>query len=134
MDIKDILQRRGWFVISATRESAGPHDHYENQWATRQLVHHLDALDLAFLPCDGVYRGVEQGRSFLVFGPYDTGRQLCRIYDQESILTPDGLVDRHGNLLAQRVGDLFDEEAENADFFSRFADGTKWSAALSFWS
>lgn len=131
-DIKNIIAGRGWFVISATREELGAHDAPANLDARLNLLYHLDMLDLPFIPCTGVYRGVEQGRSFLVLADEPTGRQLRALYRQESILTPDGLVGAKGRLIARRVGDRWGAEATAADFFSAFRNGLRWSAELEF--
>ena len=132
MDLKDIISNRGWFVISATQEELGAHDDLANLAATLRLSQQLDALDLSYVPCEGVYRGVAQGCSFLVLADEAVGRDLCAGYRQESILTPDGLIDADGNLLARRTGDRFDEEALSSEFYSVFRNGLFWSADLEF--
>ena len=132
MNLKDIISNRGWFVISATQEELGAHDDLANLAATLRLSQQLDALDLSYVPCAGVYRGVDQGTSFLVIGDEAVGRDLCRRYRQESILTPAGLIDADGNLIARRVGDRFDEEALSSEFYSVFRNGLFWSADLEF--
>ena len=130
--IKNIIAGRGWFVISATREELGAHDAPANLAATRDLLRYLDEMELPFVPCDGIYRGVPQGRSFLVIANGHVGRYLCRAFRQESILTADGLVNGGGDLLAKRVGDRFGDEAEASDFYSVFGGGLRWSADLEF--
>lgn len=131
-DIKNIIAGRGWFVISATQEELGAHDAPANLAATRYLQNYLDVAGFTFVPCCGVYRGAPQGSSFFVIADEELGRTLCGVLGQESILTPDGLIDADGNPLARRVGDRFGEEAAASEFYSVFRNGLFWSADLEF--
>lgn len=121
----------GWFIISATREAVGPHDHHENRVATRALRAQLQRMGLEFVEAVGVYHGVEQGVSFVVLGNELTGCLLARALQQESILTRRGLVNRDGKLLAACDGFVYGGEALQQDFHS-IVNGLPFSANLRF--
>ncbi len=120
-DLKSKLKDGGWAILTATRESAGPWSCPQNVRDNEELFYLLDdAFEVVLL--NGVYKGVDQGPSFLVFGISELEAvELGNRFGQESILNVRGLVmcDSEGAVMARANGnDVFGADATLEDFYS----------------
>ena len=129
MNISELLTGKGWFVITADVAGRAP---VLNDHAYTCLERQLDRLPFAFVPVTGVYRGEAAERGFLVFGDANTARALCVAYDQESVLTPDGLVNANGWVIAPAVPSetVFGPAAAQRDYYTILPGGPEWSMGL----
>lgn len=122
-----------WAIITATVEANGPHDNARNVAANAEL---LDTLDGVFNVdvLSGTYNGIDQGVSYLVHGISEyEALELAERFDQESILTADGLIYTDGRAPTPRDSsrDVFGPDAELEDFYSTFlSSGESFSLGL----
>ena len=135
-DLKFKLKDGGWAILTATQESVGPWNCPQNLADNREL---FDLLDDAFtvVPLTGVYQGISQGPSFLVFGITELeALELGNRFNQESILNHRGLVmcDSEGTVMARANGnDVFGPDATLEDFYSMVVEtGESFSLGLDF--
>lgn len=134
-DAQNVFRRPGWAVITAIREDIGHYDHPENQKSLKQLEQELEARKIKAIPVDGAYKGVYQGRSWMIFTNEKTAAELGNKYGQESILTRKGLLYTDGT--GRVVPAIHDETvigaaAQQADFYSTFPDGSAFTMGLDF--
>jgi hypothetical protein len=87
------LRMGDWAVLSATVERLGPFNCEANVERQQDLECALNAADLLFLPCFGVYKQVNQGPSCLILNIRETGAiALAKWFEQESVLVLAGLL------------------------------------------
>lgn len=129
------LEKPGWAIVTATVEDLGAGTDPVNVRRNESLEDTLRAEDLEFVPVRGSYKGVDQGRSFLVTG-VTAGKALSigKIQGQESVLTHEGLVyiadDTVNPTLpgTTAVGDA----ARRLDFYSEIEGGPAFSVGIDF--
>jgi hypothetical protein len=134
-DLKSKLSHGGWAILTATQEAAGSWDCAQNVRDNTELVDLLtDAFDTVVLR--GVYQGVDQGPSFLVFGIGELeAMELGNRFGQESILNVRGLVRcDDGTVMARANGNnTFGPDATLEDFYSTVVKtGESFSLGLDF--
>jgi len=134
-DLKSKLKDGGWAILTATQESAGPWSCVQNTRDNNELLDLLvDGFDTIVL--HGVYQGVDQGPSFLVFGISELEAvELGNRFGQESILNHRGLVRcDDGTVMARANGNnTFGPDATLEDFYSTVVKtGESFSLGLDF--
>ena len=132
--ISAAIQKPGWAIITATRESADPADNIVNTGANKRLRIFLQQSGIPFTTLEGYYAGVNQGMSFLVDMAQSDALELGRLLGQESILTNIGLVYTDGTVhpaLPER--NIHGPAATKQPFFSRVrATGQAFSLGIDF--
>jgi len=125
-----------WVIITATREALGPWNSPENAKANKYLgsVMRLAWGSRGVVELTGVYKGVEQGPSFLVFGPsLRTALAMARRWGQESVVVPEGLLFQNGEVNPRvPAEDIFGPEAAQQEFHSVAPNGECFSLGLDF--
>lgn len=130
-DAEQIFRAPGWAIVTAIQERNGPHDSPANRAALAQLEKELEGTNA--IPVSGAYKGVDQGRSWIVFMGEKQAAELGARYGQESILTRKGLVftDGTGKIVpAVHEENIVGPAAESADFYSTLPDGTAFTMGL----
>lgn len=133
-NISKALTRPGWAVLTATQEALGSGTDEANVKANEALAAELKEKGHNFVPVDGSYKGVDQGKNFLITGiTPDEALELGKKYKQESILTNEGLVYGDGthnpvDPAATFIGDL----AKEQDFHSQIEGGPAFSLGIDF--
>jgi hypothetical protein len=139
--LRDFLKRPGWAILTATAPREGAF--YENN---PENVARADARDNAnlradlsrgghsFVEAEGVYKGESDGISLLVVIPEGEALKLGRRYNQESILTRDGLVYSLRPLPPNpSTGEVMvGDEALAEDFHTLLPGGMAFSMGLDF--
>lgn len=122
----EFLRRPGWGVVTAARNTAA--DEAQNA----ALEAELQRRGIAYRKMEGVYRGQSDGASFMIFADRETVVELGRMFQQESVLTRDGLVFMDGGAtIPLAPNDLaIGDTARTRDFYSVMDDGTVWSAGF----
>ena len=120
-----------WAGMTATQEKLGPHDNAANTQANDNLETELKEGGYPFKEVGGKYKGVEQGKGFLI-SPIaeDDALRLANKYKQESIITPRGMRYTDGTLSPTvpeklKVG----KEAEKEDFYATQKNGPSFAIA-----
>ena len=132
-DPEDGLRRPGWGVLTATRESVGPHDHPDNIAANRRLEDELRERGIPHERVAGSYEGVDQGPNYLVAAGRPELHDLRDRYGQDSVLTNRGLEYNDGTIHpALHEQSTFGPEAEKQPFFSRLSNGKPFSMGVDF--
>jgi hypothetical protein len=127
--IEGALAKPGWAILTGTQEAQGPADNAANQANNERLYKSLVAEGHTPIEVSGSYKGVDQGRNFLVTGltpqeALDWGRK----FKQESVLTPNGLTYSDGSVQApDATKTKIGKDAEKEDFFSRVENGPAFS-------
>jgi len=131
--LKSALQKDGWALITATQESIGDGTHPLNKAANEKLAVELENSGYEFLPIEGVYKGINQGLSYLIPGiTTQEAASLGKKYGQESVLIPEGLLYGDGTVTPAKIDEtLVGPEAEKQDFYSKIGD-TSFSIPLDF--
>ena len=121
-EFRMFFKRPGWAVLTATKESIDPRFKDEiNNRNNQELRYLLERDGVPYAELSGVYKGEDQGVSFLILMDEDKALSLGRRYGQESILTNSGLVYSSPLPVTPATGEmLVDEEARAEDFFSEF--------------
>lgn len=126
VELKDLLQQPGWFIISAMREELGNAECEANMDADADMFSELHNAGPDMLHIlSGVYKGERQGLSYLVSGSVEEGLEMARRYGQESILTNRGLVfsDGRPDVAADHDATLIGNAAFASDFYSTVLQG-----------
>lgn len=116
----EAFQRPGWFIVSAKSDAHGAADSEGNLARAQELRDKLAAEGLEYLELRGTYAGTSDGPSFLVIGSEEQARALGHLYQQESVLTKDGLIYTDGSdkpnvpFVGLKVG----WDASHEDYFS----------------
>jgi len=125
------IAKPNWAGMTATQELNGPHDNEANTKANAELEHELTKSGYPFMEVGGKYKGIEQGKGFLISPIAEPDAlSLARKYGQESIITPRGMLYTDGTLApvvpeGLKVG----REAEQQDFYATQLDGPSFSIA-----
>ena len=132
--LKQNLRQPGWAVITPTQESLGAHDSPENQKQHAKFLKELEARGIEYQPVHGYYKGVDQGKNYLIKADHDTAMELGKKYKQESVLTHNGLVysDGSGVHASKHEDSKFGKDAEAQDFYSKLPSGESFSMGLDF--
>jgi len=132
--IKDTLASPGWAILTATQESTGPATHEKNLSANRELAADLKSKGYKFVEAAGSYKGVDQGKNFIVTGiTPDRAIELGKDYGQESVLVPDGLLYQDGTINpVNHANTIVGDEAAKQDFYSKVKDGPAFSMDIDF--
>ena len=126
-----LFHRPGWAILTSTQEALGDANAPANVAALEQLRGELKGKGA--IEIGGVYQGVDQGSSFIVFGSEQEALEMGRRYGQESILTNRGLVYPDGRLVPAVPGStVVGDKAKEGDFYSVLPDGTAFSMGLDF--
>ena len=132
--IKAAFEKPNWAIVTGTRESDGPANSEKNQRANDRLEGELFGSGLDYRVIQGSYKGVDQGKSFLITGitPAES-LKLGREYGQESVLVPQGLLYNDGTLNPiDSAKNKFGADAEKEDFYSKTEEGPAFSAGINF--
>lgn len=132
--IKAAFEKPNWAIVTGTRESDGPANSEKNQRANDRLEGELFGSGLDYRVIQGSYKGVDQGKSFLITGI--TPAEALKIgleYGQESVLVPQGLLYNDGTLNPiDSAKNKFGTDAEKEDFYSKTEAGPAFSAGINF--
>lgn len=98
-DVKNILNRKNWVILTATNPNATEQTPEQNAVAQNKLKLELDAQGLKYESVYGMYAGDQsEVESLIVYGVKpDMALGLGRKYGQDSVLTSQGLVYRDGS-------------------------------------
>lgn len=127
--IETALAKPNWMIVTGTQEAQGAHDSPENVANNERLYNELARAGHTPIEVSGSYKGVDQGRNFLVTGispeeALDWGRK----YNQDSVLTPQGLLYSDGSVQPpDATKNKIGKSAEKEDFFSRVENGPAFS-------
>jgi hypothetical protein len=126
------LQSPNWAIFTATKEDLGPGTNEHNELRNENLEKALVADGFTPTEVSGNYKGVDQGKSFLV--PNMTPEQATawgNKYGQESVLTPHGILYGDGTINpADHSKTVVGPEAEKQDFYSKLKDGPAFSMGI----
>ena len=132
--IAKALARPGWALLTATEERKGPGTAPVNVKANERLSDRLAQLGYDFTPVAGSYKGIDQGQNFLVTGisPQDA-LTLGKEFNQESVLTPAGLVYQDGSVHPAKPEETtIGKAAKKNDFYSQVQGGPAFSMGIDF--
>lgn len=132
--IEKALARPGWALLTATEEKKGLGTDAVNVAANEELAKRLNELGHDFVSVSGSYKGVDQGKNFLITGisPQDA-LALGKEFNQESVLVPQGLLYQDGSLNPTKPEDTtVGAKAEKNDFVSRIEGGPAFSLGINF--
>lgn len=119
---EEAIRKPGWFIITATQE--GKSDDF-NLVANQDLATDLKNLGYETHLAKGMWRGVDQGTSYLVFGPEAAGLRLAKKYGQQAITTTKGFEYADGRVeRADHDKDIFGAEATKQDGYTILPTGT----------
>lgn len=127
--LETALAKPNWTIFTATQEALGKGTDKVNELANDNLEKALIADGYNPVPVSGSYKGIDQGKNFLVTGMTpDEALDWGRRYKQESVLTPNGLLYADGSIqppdaTQTKIG----PEAEKQDYFSRVEGGPAFS-------
>ena len=127
--IETALAKPNWMILSGTQEAQGPHDSTKNLDNNERLYNELVQAGHVPIEVSGSYKGVDQGRNFLVTGvsPHEADAWGKR-FNQESVLTPQGLVFADGSVQPPDASKTkIGKAAEKEDYFSRVENGPAFS-------
>lgn len=129
-NIGRIMEARDWAVITAENPNAQALSPEENAARNEQLKADLDAMGIQYIEgAVGKYGTLENPLILLGVSPAQA-RELAQRYEQESALTPAGLVYQDGTVNPGRGVEVFDTAPE--DFFTTLPDGTMFSMDIDF--
>lgn len=118
---KTFHEKGGWAILTGTKEADGAFDAPANVAANKHLRNVLKKNGIKFKEVGGVYQGVDQGTSFMIFAPEAEARALGARFGQESILTRNGLeyTDGSGRLVPSVASKtVIGDAARKEDFYS----------------
>jgi broad specificity phosphatase PhoE len=132
--IAKALARPGWSLLTATEEKKGPGTAPVNIKANAKLEDRLKELGYDFVPVAGSYKGIDQGQNFLVTGiSSQDALALGKEFNQESVLTPHGLVYQDGSVHPAKPEEtIVGAAAKKNDFYSQVAGGPAFSMGIDF--
>lgn len=127
-DLKSALQKPGWAVVTAT--TSGDPASAENNAANDSLAQDLRAAGIQYRVVDGSWKGIDQGRSFMILADAKTALELGKRFNQESVLTSAGWVYADGSV-QQATGEVFiGAEARKQEGFTAFRGAEKQAFSL----
>lgn len=128
------MKKPGWAILTATQEKHGSPDDARNVAANEALQAELQKRGLPHAVVAGSYKGVDQGKNFLVTGVSEkTAQALGKKYGQESVLTNRGYVYQDGSVHPlDHKNTIVGPAAEEQDGYSVLPDGTPFSAGIDF--
>lgn len=133
-NVKNILNRDNWAVLTAADPGATPLPPAENAARNAQLMADLDAMGVQYKEITGKYGDVQPGVLVTGITP-DQARQLGDKYGQESVLTNKGLEYMDGRV-TPTTGKVETFDTPPDDFYTtiRNDDGTEtyFSVGLDF--
>ena len=124
-NVKDILSKSNWTILTAENPGAKELSPEENASRMAQLTAQLDAEGMAYHLVDGHYGRAE--KSLILFNSTpEQALALGRQYDQESVLTRDGYVYQDGTR-TPTTGEVVVHDTAPEDYFTTVTmpDGTK---------
>jgi hypothetical protein len=131
-----IFKKFGWAILTATRENLNPEFKERlNKRANERLSADLNRNNIPFIEIGGVYKGEDQGVSFMILSDKNDAMRLGKLLGQESVLTNEGL------LYTQRVQPntpltgkvTLNRNARKEMFYSYTQDGRAFSTEID-WS
>jgi hypothetical protein len=131
-----IFNKSGWAILTATRENLNPEFKERlNKRANERLSADLNRNNIPFIEIGGVYKGEDQGVSFMILSDKNDAMRLGKLLGQESVLTNEGL------LYTQRVQPntpltgkvTLNRNARKEMFYSYTQDGRAFSTEID-WS
>ncbi|HYG24428.1 MAG TPA: hypothetical protein VEH04_16745 [Verrucomicrobiae bacterium] len=132
--IERALKKKGWSVLTATQEALGDATAKPNVEANAQLAAMLKQQGFDFVEVKGFYKGVDQGKNFLVtnISP-KTALEISKHFKQESVLVPEGLLYQDSTLNpVDHSGTIVGDVAKTQDFYSQVDNGPAFTLGLDF--
>jgi len=129
-NIQELLTHDDWAILTAANPKGKEHGEEFNTKAQAMLARDLDELGLSYTPTVGKYGQVEPG--FAVVGiTSEQAQELGRKYDQDSVLTAQGLIYQDGSINPATGVERFTETPE--DFYTTIPElGTQFAVGINF--
>ncbi len=123
-DFKDFLTRPGWVIMSATDTKRDPDFRAPyNVRNAERLRNDLNRLNLPYIEVYGEYLGDPDGVSFMTIMEPEQARRLASDYNQDSIITSEGLTYVRPVPSTTSTGEVvFDGQARIQDSFTYIPD------------
>jgi len=131
---EDFFNREGWAVLTADRPFSNSIRVKRNLERKEQLRRDLENEGIPYREVYGRYGEPEDENSFVIIADVETAMKLGKKYEQESVLTPDGLVyTTRPQPNTPRDGTFKrGEAARKQGFFSYTQDGDAFAVGLDF--
>jgi broad specificity phosphatase PhoE len=128
------LAKPNWALFTATKEALGAGTDEVNKLANDNLEKALIADGFNPIPVQDSYKGIDQGKNFLVPGmTREQAQEWGKKYGQESVLTPQGLLYQDGSLNPIKPSEnVYGDAAKNQDFYSQIEGGPAFSLGIDF--
>lgn len=128
-NIEGILGKTGWSILTAENPLGVQATPEENAARMDELRATLKAQGIAFVEVRGKYGQDEN--SILVLGiEPQQALEIGKLFDQDSVLTRDGLIYQDGSVNPARKVTKFETTPE--DFYTTLPDGTKFQIDIDF--
>lgn len=123
-DFKDFITRPGWVIMSATDTKRDPDFRAPyNVRNAERLRNDFDLLNLPYIEVYGEYLGDPDGVSFMTVMEPEKARRLAERYNQDSIITSEGLTYVRPVPPTNATGEVvFDSQARIQDSFTYIPD------------
>lgn len=130
--LPESLNRPGWSIVTGTQEAQGPWNSPQNIAANAAMEKALTEAGIPFAVVRGDYKGVDQGPNYLIAADRAKALELGKKFNQESVLTNEGLVYQDGSVTPSTGQHLTGDAAKAQEFHSVLPDGTAFSMGLDF--
>lgn len=97
-NITDVLQKEDWAIITAENPKANALSSAENAVLMQELKATLDAKGLTYVEAKGKYAGNKENSLVVLGVSKAVAQDLGRLFEQESVLTKDGLLYSDGRV------------------------------------
>ena len=125
-ELQVALRTRDWAILTATHDGEPEITSNVANGFLRTQLDNFDVIELR-----GSYKGIPQGKSFLVFGiPSVIAIALGRQFGQESVLLPHGLVFCADESYCPIGEIIFGESAKSSECWSEIIDGPAFSFVI----
>jgi hypothetical protein len=124
IDFKEFLTRPGWVIMSATDTKRDPDFRAPyNVRNAERLRNDFNLLNLPYIEVYGEYLGDPDGVSFMTVMDSEQARRLAERYNQDSIITSEGLTYVRPVPPTKATGEVvFDSQARIQDSFTYIPD------------
>jgi hypothetical protein len=113
--VKSMADKGGWAIYTANNPNSQKLSEEKNAKLNIGLMNDIHKSGLEYIPVSGRY-GKNDEQGFMVFDPTmtaDRASEIAKKYDQESVLTKDGLVYQDGSIAPSRGIIIFDKKPED---------------------
>lgn len=129
----DLLQNRQYAILTAENPNNTPLSQDENLDLNFQLIWDLCQADLDYIRVQGNYGGDTLENSYLIFDiTAEYALELCKKYNQESVMTHEGLLFQDGTLYPATGIIISDELTKNFSIIKIDGVYIKFSITIDF--